>query len=54
MCQRGGYGHGKGKGTVRKESRWVEEIKRDFGDGKLLFINQGQTNIPQKTEDMQN
>ena len=54
MYQRGVYRYGEGKGVVRQESRGVEEIKRNFGEGKLLLINRGQTHIPYKTEDMQN
>ena len=54
MYQRGVYQYGEGKGVVRQESRWVEEIKRNFGEGKLLLTNRGQTHIPYKTEDMQN
>ena len=42
------------KGTVRKESRWVEESKRNFGDGKLLLISRGQAYIPYKNGDVQN
>ena len=48
MYQRGFYQHGEGKGTARKESRYVEGIKRNFGEGKLLLINRGQAHIPYK------
>ena len=46
MYQRGVYRYGEGKGVVRQESRGVEEIKRNFGEGELLLINRGQTHIP--------
>ena len=39
---------------MRKESRRVEENKRNFGDGKLLLLSRGQTHIPYKNEDVQN
>lgn len=54
MYRRGGLQLGQGKGTVRKESRRVEENKRNFGDGKFLLISRGQAYIPYKNGDVQN
>ena len=48
LCIKEDYQHGEGKGTARKESRYVEGIKRNFGEGKLLLINRGQAHIPYK------